>query len=268
MFHRPSIKEYAKQRLQFGRGAAILVALLTALLATGSSAPSFSFNFNLGSESGATVNFPLDGEEAAIFVGVFVVLMFFIMLFASLYSIFLGNVIYVGSRGWHLRYWRGENPTVGAMFDSFRIYKPAVVTSLVKNIYLFLWSCLFFVPGIIKGYSYSMTEYIMYENPNLTANQAITLSRRLTDGNKWALFVFDLSYFGWDMLNALTFGILGIVYVNPYRFTAHAGVYQVMKDQAILSGRMTWADFGQLPPVYEAPAPAPEQPAPFPPQNF
>ena len=70
----------------------------------------------------------------------------------------------------------------------------------------------------------------------------------LTDGAKVELFVFDLSFIGWELLSSITCGILGILYVNPYIWTAHAGIYDTLKDAAIRSGKLTWEDFGQLPP--------------------
>lgn len=171
----------------------------------------------------------------------------------SLYSIFVGNVVGTGMRGWFLRYSRGENASFGELFASFRIYMPVVAANFLRGLYTFLWSLLLFIPGIVKSYAYSMTDYIIYENPNLSANQAITLSRELTRGAKWDLFVLDLSFIGWNLLSGLTFGLLGVLYVNPYYSTAHALVYDSLKMTAIQSGRLTWADFGQVAPVYTQP---------------
>ena len=75
----------------------------------------------------------------------------------------------------------------------------------------------------------------------------------MTQGHKGDLFIFDLSFFGWMLLSGLTCGILGIVYVNPYMYTAHAGLYDALKDNAIRQGILRWEDFGQLPPPPVAP---------------
>ena len=191
------------------------------------------------------------GNVFPIVAGILIVVVLVAVLFALFYSIFVGNVMTVGGHGWLLRYWRGETPGVGEVFASFRIYKPTVVTMLVKNLYVFLWSLLFIIPGIVKSYAYSMVPYIIYENPNLTADQAITISRKMTDGYKGDLFVFYLSYIGWHILSSLTAGIVGVLYVNPYMGVAHAGIYEDLKQKAIQNGRLTWADFGQTPPVFE-----------------
>lgn len=242
MFNRSVLKDFAKQRLQQGRGTAILVGFLTMLLAGTGGGVTYLFKQDDSS-------FPFSVSEWPTLFGFVAVVAITAALVALAYQIFVANVITLGSRGWYLRYWRGELPPTGELFASFRIYKPAVSTMLVKNIYIFLWSLLFVIPGIVKSYAYSMTEYILYENPNLTADQAIALSKRLTNGSKGALFVFDLSYLGWDILNAFTFGLLGIFYVYPYRFTAHAAIYQSLKDAAIANGTLQYEDFGQMPPA-------------------
>ena len=73
----------------------------------------------------------------------------------------------------------------------------------LQGLYIALWSLLLVIPGIVKTYSYAMTPYIMSEHPSLTANEAITESRRIMDGNKWRLFCLDFSFIGWELLCSL-----------------------------------------------------------------
>ncbi len=191
------------------------------------------------------------GEGArtvAAFAIIFIVLFFLIFLMALFQTIFLGNIVTVGLNGWLLRFWRGENLSFKELFACFRIYKPALKAMLVRDIYLILWNLLPVV-GIIKSYAYAMVPYIIYENPNLTPNQAVALSEKLTRGYKWKLFVMELSFIGWNMLSALTCGILGLLYVNPYKCLSFAGVYEQLKWAALQEGRADWSDFGQLPPA-------------------
>lgn len=187
----------------------------------------------------------------AIFAGVLGVIIAIAALFGSLFVIFVSNVMSVSGHGWMLRHWRGEDVGVSEAFAGFRIYKPAVVAMLMRSIYTWLWSLLFVIPGIVKGYAYSMVPYIIYENPNLTANQAIKMSKKMTDGYKFELFVLNLSFFGWVFLSAITGGLVGIFYANPYMGLTHAGTYDDLKWKAIQAGKLTWEDFGQT-----APAPA------------
>lgn len=187
-------------------------------------------------------------EEVSLFLTFFFTILLIVIVVVLAWKIFMGNAMTVGGHGWLLRYWRGETPSVGDLFASFRIYKPAVWTMFLKDLYVTLWSLLFIIPGIVKGFAYSMVPYIIYENPNLTAGQAIKMSEKMTDGYKGDLFVFNLSYIGWRLLSGITLGLVGLLYVNPYQGVAHAGVYEDLKWKAIQSGRLTWEDFGQTPP--------------------
>ena len=67
---------------------------------------------------------------------------------------------------------------------------------LLKDIFLCLWSLLFIIPGIIKAYSNAMVPYVLADNPELGAKEAITLSHKMMNGSKWRAFVLDLSFIG------------------------------------------------------------------------
>ena len=94
-----------------------------------------------------------------------------------------------------------------------------IALSALKNIYIFLWSLLFIIPGIVKSYSYALAEFISRENPEKTATECLDESRQIMEGHKMDLFLFDLSFIGWELLTALTCGILSI-YVLPYMYQA------------------------------------------------
>ncbi len=254
MFPRAGLKDFAKQRLQYGRGTAIAVTLVAALL--GAVGESFSFNVDeefriegLPASWQTWLQEVLTPEILAVAMGVLLTTLAATLLF----GIFVSNIVMVGLRGWFLRYQRGEAVPFGELFAGFRFYSAALSTRLLTDVYTFLWSLLFVIPGIVKGYAYSMADYLIYENPNLSANRAIELSQRITDGYKGDLFVLDLSWIGWNILNALTVGILGIVYLNPYIYTTHAAVYECLRANALRDGRLTWEDLGQMPPVTPQP---------------
>lgn len=214
--------------------------------------------------------YPSDGFLVGmVAVGLIAFIFFLVFLMALLQTIFLGNIVTVGMNGWLLRFWRGEHVRVTDLFACFRIYKPSLKAMFVSQLYAYLWSLLFFIPGIIKSYAYSMVPYIIYENPNLTPNQAIALSQKLTRGYKWKLFVLDMSFIGWNLLSAFTFGILGLLYVNPYMGLTYAGAYEQLKWAALQEGRADWSDFGQLPPadLWDTPAAEPIMVDPIPEDN-
>ena len=95
-----------------------------------------------------------------------------------------------------------------------------------------LWSLLFVIPGIIKGYSYSMAFYILAENPDMTAKEAITESREIMNGHKWELFVLGLSFILWAFAIVFTLGIAAI-YVEPYMQLTIANFYHNIKRQPV-----------------------------------
>lgn len=105
----------------------------------------------------------------------------------------------------------------------------------VKYIYYSLW-CLTIVGIVVKHYSYFLVPYIVAENPDMTARQAITLSRKMMKGHKWQCFVFELSFLGWEVLGALTMGIFNILYTNPYQVASFTRYYAELRAEAIEKG--------------------------------
>ncbi|MCM1395786.1 MAG: DUF975 family protein [Corallococcus sp.] len=144
----------------------------------------------------------------------------------SLGASFLGAVI--GSAGWFFtsgsmtygvdNYFaaqqRGDETEFTDIFDGFGRYGNTLLGGLLQSIFIALWSILLVIPGIIKTYAYSVTFYVM-KDFDLGATEAITKSRELMDGYKWKLFKLELSFIGWYLLSAITFGI-GSIFLAPY----------------------------------------------------
>lgn len=120
-------------------------------------------------------------------------------------------------------------------------YKGITTTMLVKNIYIFLWTLLLIIPGIIKSYAYSMVPYILADNPNIGVNKAIALSNEMTRGHKADMFVLDLSFIGWYILGMIPFG-LGIFFVNPYFNATNAELYLVLRKEALNNNLCSYED--------------------------
>lgn len=100
-----------------------------------------------------------------------------------------------------------------------------MVANLLQWVLILLWTLLFIIPGIVASYSYAMTGYILAEDPDLTASQAIQRSKELMRGNRWRLFCLQLSFIGWIILCLFTFGI-GNLFLNPYQTAADAAFYR------------------------------------------
>ena len=119
---------------------------------------------------------------------------------------------------------RGKDVEIGMLFKGFNDFSRALVLYITNNILIALWSMLFIIPGIIKSFSYSMSYYIMVDDPNISANDARKKSMEMMKGNKWRLFCLEFSFIGWILLSMLTFGIL-LLWVAPYMQIAEAKFY-------------------------------------------
>ena len=125
--------------------------------------------------------------------------------------------------------------TVPQIENLFTIYRDnflkAFLVPLLQVLFIFLWSMLFVIPGVIMAYAYSMAVYVANDNPELSAMDAIRKSRELMNGHKWDLFVLDLSFIGWIFLCLITCGI-GFLFLAPYIRMAHVEFYRELTDQA------------------------------------
>ena len=133
--------------------------------------------------------------------------------------------------GWQLytlRASRGEETGgVETLFACFQQFWRFFLAHLLMNLFTFLWSLLFIIPGIIAGYSYSQTIRIMLDNPKISPLEAITASKQLMRGHKLQYFILELSFLGWAYLSVFTLGLLGI-WLNPYMDVTFANYYNAL----------------------------------------
>ena len=123
----------------------------------------------------------------------------------------------------------GDGAVAGNMVKlAIATYAKNVLGMFLVSLYTFLWMLLFIIPGLIKSFSYAMTPFILVDNPELSANQAIDLSRAMMKGRKFDLFWLVLSFIGWILLGILTFGV-GLLWVIPYMYTSMASFYEDVK---------------------------------------
>ncbi|MCR5340503.1 MAG: DUF975 family protein, partial [Saccharofermentans sp.] len=179
------------------------------------------------------------GVALGIFAVVFAVLMFFLCVIGTLLEIFVMNPIKVGGYNFFNRQREGTSRFTN-IFGGFTHghYKASIRNMFLKDLYEFLWSMLFIIPGIIKSYSYWMVPYITAANPNLSASRVFEISKKTMSGEKWRTFVLQLSFIGWELLAILTFGV-GAYFLAPYQETTYAELYAVLRQKAIANGIAT-----------------------------
>ena len=124
----------------------------------------------------------------------------------------------------------GVKPKVEDAFCGFDDYWAAVKVTFFVGLFTFLWSLLFIIPGIIKSLSYSMSLYILAENKGKPALECINESKAMTNGYKGELFLLGLSFIGWLLLTAVTFGI-AYIWVGPYMQATYINAYQLLKSR-------------------------------------
>ena len=180
------------------------------------------------------INVRIDGIVDDVVVGVIAVIVFLIVFFIFLavilaVDIFLINPFDVGGK----RFMRKSIEDVAQVkeitFAYDHSYKNVVKVMFYKELYIFLWALLFIIPGIVKMYQYLMVPYLLSEYPDMEYHEALARSRDMMEGNKWRAFVLGLSFILWDLLGAITLGIVNIFYVNPYRNLTFAALYEELK---------------------------------------
>lgn|SRR3712207_4042604 len=185
------IRGYARYRLKGNWGNAILVFIIFSVI------------------TGVTAMIPFLGWAAGIVI--------------------FGPMLF-GINGFYLRLIKGEPISIENIFFGFeRCFGGSLIASILIAIYTFLWTLLFVIPGIIKSLSYSQVYFILNDNPDMSANQAITLSRQMMNGYKGKLLMLHLSFIGWAILCTLTFGI-GYLWLTPYIHTSLAKFYEEIKN--------------------------------------
>lgn len=147
----------------------------------------------------------------------------------SIVSLIIGGPISFGVAAFFLKLARYERAEFTDLFSGFSLFKSNFILQLLIAIFTILWTLLFIVPGIIALIKYSMAYYIINDNPEIGALEAINRSKEMMDGHKMRFFEMWLSFLGWFILGLVTFG-LGMIYAIPYYKAAKANFYLDLKE--------------------------------------
>ncbi len=149
--------------------------------------------------------------------------------FFELFMLFVTNVVLIGLYYYFIRNHYGE-ANIANLFHGFRSgYLHIVGVQFVTDLIIFLWSLLFIIPGIMAGYKYRFVPYLLSENPYLNGKEARQLSALMTDGQKWDIFILDLSFLGWYLLGLICF-LVGYFLILPYQHATNAELYLFLRD--------------------------------------
>lgn len=159
-----------------------------------------------------------------------------IAIFSVILGIFVFSPLEIG--GCH--FFTNNTYTEASPWDIVEAYKKgrywkSVCAVFVRNLHIALWSLLLVIPGIIKSYEYRMITYLLAEYPEMTREEAFSISKEMMRGQKMAAFILDFSFIGWYLLAGVTCGIAGIFYVAPYVHATNAELYVTLRNQYFYS---------------------------------
>lgn len=236
---------------------AMFAGLVASLLGAQTSTGSIKLNLNINLPSSEDILNAFFSDSPKSFIIISFIFLAVIVLYALIIFIISGT-IQLGYSKFNLDIIDGNSVSVKQIFSQFNRFGSGFCLKLLISIYTALWSLIFIIPGIVKSYSYAMASYILCENPDMTANEAITESKTIMEGHKWQLFCLDCSFIGWAIVSIipaialapLTYlgggGILiwfivsavwaiGLgIYVIPYKEATHAAFYrEITRPQMI-----------------------------------
>lgn len=253
-WNRVELKERGKAAFKKNYWAAVIISVILAIVTAGGNSNGSDSNSNQTyhyevSEDGELIEQQEHGEEITymagelaesvnvrmrsplgVFVHLFKLRSVLIILLLGVVSHFLvGNVLEMGCCGFYIENMY-SNPKVGRVLGGFRsgAYGNIVKTMFFRDVYILLWTLLLIVPGIVKGYEYRLVPYLLAENPDMPVQEVLERSKELMYGQKMDAFVLDLSFFLWNLLSAVTLGIAGVFYVNPYVDATNAELYDTL----------------------------------------
>lgn len=245
MWTRGLLKNNARVAFQRNYVSCLLVSLITMIL--GGGMVSYSVGVNYGNEQKA-MQFQsyeemyeyisnLISQIPPYMIRIFLISFAVAMVFAYAVAILVSNVVTVGCNRFFLEN-REHKTEIVKMFYGFSNgrYSKSVVTMFLRSLYVFLWSILFLIPGIIKSYAYMLVPYILAENPDLDNKRVFALSEEMMRGHKWEAFVLGFSFIGWNLISVISGGIVGTFYVAPYINATYAEYYTALKAEAKAKG--------------------------------
>lgn len=264
---RKKLKEAGKRLFKKEYWYSVIVAFLMGL--AGASSAGFSLNLDSSSSQDASsfeavFNSSAELKEflleliqrpfAAAFIGAISV--------SLIISLVLHYLVFNSFRCGGIRYFlksrKNQPAEIGEVFQNFKDktnFNIAKVT-LLKDIPIVLWTFVFAIPGIIKGLEYWAVEYILAVRPDIDEKEAKRLSKAIMKGNKWDCFILELSFIGWHLLSAFTFGLLNVFYINPYMQATYVEFFSDVRNQALAKGVITPADipdYEMYNPFYQSP---------------
>ena len=154
----------------------------------------------------------------------------FVPILGVIASLILTGPLVLGFTYFMMTLAREQEARIEQIFDGFKLFGPALATYLLMAVFVFLWTLLLIIPGIIAAFNYSMSFYILADDNSLSATEAIDRSKAMMNGHKWKLFCLGCRFIGWALLCTLTIGI-GFLWLAPYAGVSMVKFYDDIKPK-------------------------------------
>ncbi len=245
MWSRKVFKNKAKFVLSKSYWMSFLVCLLSGAI-TGGMSLGYRFDrmpnrgsFSSGNYTGNirnSLNLFHDAKFLLLFFGIAGIVFLIALAIGLVFYFFVISPVTVGKAKFFLESRKGSCEFTN-LFYSFKNgqYINIVKTMAWRYLITFAWTLLFIIPGIIKSYAYSMVPYILANNPHLGHDRALKLSKDMTDGYKFKIFILQLSFIGWYLLGSICL-VVGVFFVNPYCEATMAEMYGMLRKNAVEIG--------------------------------
>ena len=207
---RLKIKMSAKESLKGHYGEIILMFIVYALVC-------FAFGFVAGLLDGIfKTTFVVEGANAGETAPV--------GLFVTICEILTTALFSFGIFSYFLKLSRNEEVSYKELFSKTNLWFGFIAISFLVALFVSLWSLLLIIPGIIASYSYKLVYNVKLDNPDMSSLEVLRKSKELMRGHRLDFFVLELSFIGWIILGACTFGIL-YIWLIPYMTVTECNFY-------------------------------------------
>ena len=225
------LKSRGKQAFRANYWQSVAVSFVMAIFAGGTASAASNRVQSTTSEvtvEGAGVS----PEQAAFLAAVVLGVIFTVGIVGSIVHALLANPIEVGGRRFFEKNANDPTTQFNTVFEGFQDYGRVLVTMLIRDVFILLWTLLLIIPGAMKAYSYRLVPYLVKDRPELSPMEVLAESEALMRGNRWQAFVMDLSFLGWLLLGVVTLNLGNIFWTNPYMNATDAALYQELTGRA------------------------------------
>lgn len=229
-------KERAKEALKGKWFVAIIAAFIASAFGVNGSGVGFSISLPTTEPApdgmqalASTVASQVVGGDTAAYI-ILMVVVALVAILAMLIGLIISCIVRVGYAQFNLDLIGGSDARIRTLFSRTSQMDVALRALLLMIFRVFLGSLLI-IPGIVMAYSYSMVDFVLADNPDMGAREALSESRRIMRGNRFKLFCLGLSFIGPALLCVLTLGI-GFIWFLPYQNATMAAFYEEARKNA------------------------------------